>query len=111
MPLKLLKKRQGTMVQCAESVGKNILIQMMKTISQSVTLFRAYTNNCVRVTVVTELKEHGFSSDQIASDTGHKSNDSAAVYHRRIRDIEKKNSDDIFLKATSHESVKYYNAI
>ena len=67
-------------MQCAESVGKNTFGQMMKTISQSAALSRTYTNNCVRVTVATELKDHGLSNDQIASNTGHKSSDSVAVY-------------------------------
>jgi len=43
---------------------------------------------------VTELKERGFTNDEIASVTGHKSSDSVAAYHRRRRDIEKRKLSD-----------------
>ena len=82
MPLKLSKKNKDMWHNVLKVLGKHFR-SVMKTISQSAALSRTCTNNCVRVTVVTELKEHGFSNDQIASDTGHKSSDTAAVYGRR----------------------------
>ena len=49
---------------------------------------------------MTELKERGFTNDEIASVTGYKSSDSVAAYHRRRRDIEKRKlSDACRLKA------------
>ena len=57
---------------------------MMKNISRSTGLSRVYTNHCVRVTVVTELKEQGFSNDEIASLTGHKSSVSLSPEKKRL---------------------------
>ena len=82
------------MVQWSEGSWKNTLGEMMKNISRSAGFSRVYANHCVRVTVVTELKEQGFSNDEIASVTGHKSSDSVSVYHRRRRDLEKKKLSD-----------------
>ena len=44
----------------------------MKNISNKAGLSKSYTNHCVRVTVISELVEQGFSSDEIATHTGHK---------------------------------------
>jgi hypothetical protein len=50
-------------------VGKNLLQEMMKTISKDAGLSKAYTNHCPRVSLVTWLKEKEFSNDEIKSVT------------------------------------------
>jgi integrase len=70
-------------------LGKDALGKMMKNISESAKTSKIYTNHCVRVTVVSELAEKGFSSMEIASVTGHKSVESVSRYVRKQRDSEK----------------------
>lgn len=68
---------------------------MMKTISLGASLSSVYTNHCVRVTVVTNLKESGFSNDDIAGITGHKSTESVRRYIRKRKDQDKQKISDV----------------
>ena len=67
-------------------LGKNALGMMMKNISKQAKLSKSYTNHCVRVTVISELSEQGFTADEIATHTGHKKSDSVLGYIRHRRD-------------------------
>jgi len=74
----------------SRGLGRNTLETMMKTISKDAGLSTSYTNHCVRVTVVTELKEQGFSNEDITNVTGHKSASSVSRYYRQRNDSEKR---------------------
>lgn len=52
-----------------EVVGKNMLHELMKTISKEAGLSKLYTNHCPRVSLVTWLKEKEFSNDEIKAVT------------------------------------------
>ena len=58
------------------------------TTTTKVPLSRKYTNHCIRVTMVTILKEQGFSNVEICSMTGHKKPLSVERYNRKKRDSE-----------------------
>ena len=67
----------------------------MKDISEKAKLQRLYTNHCVRVTVVSNLRDAGFEAQDIAAVTGHKSTASVERYVRRKRDDEKRSVSQI----------------
>ena len=53
------------------SLRKNTLADMMPLLSVHAKLLLRYTNHCVRATVVTDLKEAGFSNHEVCAVTGH----------------------------------------
>lgn len=65
-------------------LGKNKLGDFMKTISQRAALSQIYTNHSIRATVVTTLVNDGFSTKEIKSVTGHKSDKSIDRYTKNI---------------------------
>lgn len=71
-------------------LGKNTIGDMMKEISKSANLNKIYTNHCVRVTVVNNLRNQGLTSNDIAAVTGHKNINSVDRYVRRKTDSEKR---------------------
>ena len=54
----------------------------MTKLSEKANLSKKYTNHCVRVTTVTNLKRKGYSDEDIAYVTGHKNVLSIARYNR-----------------------------
>lgn len=75
---------------CSKSVlGKNTLNELMKKISIEAKLSRAYTNHCIRATVVTELKEANVPVEEIQIVTGHKNRSSVDRYIKRVSDTKK----------------------
>ena len=92
MPIKKPKKEWYS---DKKVLGKNTLGMMMKTISLGASLSSVYTNHCVRVTVVTNLKESGFSNDDIAGITGHKSTESVRRYIRKRKDQDKQRISNV----------------
>jgi len=66
-------------------LGKNSLADMMPLLSVRAKLATRYTNHCVRASVVTDLKEAGFSNHEVCSVTGHKSELSVQSYDRLDR--------------------------
>ena len=67
-------------------VGKNSIDNLMSDLSKTIVLSKRYTNHCIRVTMITSLKEHGYSNVQISSISGHKNPHSVDKYFRRRRD-------------------------
>lgn len=102
LPLKC-RKHDKQWYSNKKVVGKNSLGEMMKKISQKANLSRIYTNHCVRVSVVSSLKESGFSLDDIQAVTGHKSTDSIRHYVRRRKDTEKQRVSDALHSNLSHQ--------
>jgi integrase len=90
-------------------LGKNTLATMMKSVSLRAKLSKAYTNHCVRATVVTELKENNVPIEDIQLVTGHKRPGSVDRYVKRISDEKKKRLSDIL--AVSLKSSKCCNAM
>ena len=56
---------------------------MMKSMSKRASLHEAYTNHNIRPTVVTTLREKGFSKEACMAVTGHKSCSSVDRYDKR----------------------------
>ena len=61
-------------------LGVKFIGGMMRTISEKYHLSTAYTNHCLRATVVTELDRAGFESKDICYATGHRSTESLKHY-------------------------------
>ena len=89
MPLKRWKEN-GIWYCDRKNLGRPSLGEMMKTISASARLSKSYTNHCVRVTVVTTLKENGFSAEDICTITGHKNVMSVNKYFKDRNDSHKR---------------------
>lgn len=92
-------------------LGRFPLGNMMKGISQEARLSQSYTNHNVRVTVVSELKDQGFSNEAICSITGHKNPASIAHYSRQRTDAAKRKicealQDGFSNKISIHQTIK-----
>ena len=70
--------------------GKNYLGNRMKSISKEAELSRAYTNHCIRATVITQLNNAGFESRTIATLSGHRNEDSIKSYCKDASSIQKR---------------------
>lgn len=85
-PSKLKSKKMKTWYTKNQKVGKNTIDTLMSDLSGTFKLSRRYTNHCIRVTMVTVLKEKGFSNSDICKYTGHKDPKSVDRYSRKRRD-------------------------
>ena len=56
----------------SQTVGKNTNDNLMANLSKKWKLSRRYANDCIRVTLVTVLKVHGYTNADICSYTGQK---------------------------------------
>jgi len=65
-------------------LGKDTLGKFMSNLSTNADLHQTYTNHCVRVTVVSVLKNRGYSNEEVASITGHKNVTSVQRYARHL---------------------------
>ena len=63
-------------------LGHNSLADMMPKLSCRAKLSQRYTNHCVRASVVTDLKDAGFSPSEVCAVTGHKDERSLQPYNR-----------------------------
>lgn len=63
-------------------IGKNTLGDLMKKLSNTLTLSKMYYNHCLRVTGINVMHESGMSHEAIATITGHKSTASVQRYIR-----------------------------
>lgn len=73
-----------------EVLGKNSLQDFMKTISRDANLHNTYTNHCIRVSLVTWLKENDIPNDQIKAVTNQKSDASIERYNKRMTSAKKR---------------------
>ena len=88
-------------------MGVNAIGSFMKNISRNANLDAVYTNHCVRVTVVSTLKDKGLESNDIAAVTGHKNIQSVEKYVRRKSDTQKRSVSQMLsssLESSSWES-------
>lgn len=85
-PCKLVSKKKTTNFCEGVKLGKNYLDNFMKKLSHLLSLSKQYTNHCIRVTLVTTLKESGFSNTDISTITGHRNPQSVDRYNRKRRD-------------------------
>ena len=67
------------------ALGHNTLSDMMPLLSTRANLSMRYTNHCVRASVVTDLKDAGFSNHEVCAVTGHKNESSVQSYDRLDR--------------------------
>ena len=65
-----------------QRVGTLTHNKFMSNITEKLSLTTRYTNHCIRVTGITNLKRGAFSAKQVMSVSGHKSVDSLAIYER-----------------------------
>ena len=73
-------------------MGHNTLSDMMPLLSTRANLSKRYTNHCVRASVVTDLKDTGFSDHEVCI-TGHKNESSIQSYERLDRAGSRRPSD------------------
>lgn len=85
-PCKTHSKKISEWYAPVQTVGKNTIDNLMANISSDLKLSRRYTNHCIRVTLVTVLKENGYTNTDICSYTGHKNPQSVERYARKRRD-------------------------
>ncbi|CAC5375819.1 unnamed protein product [Mytilus coruscus] len=67
-----------------QSLGKNTLSSLMRTISQQARLSREFTNHSIRATSITVLDINKFSDRDIMSVSGHKSESSIKNYTGKV---------------------------
>lgn len=103
MPLKI-KNDSSIWYSSKRPLGKNAIGNMMKDISKSANLNRIYTNHCVRVTVINNLRDQGLAVNDIAAVTGHKNVTSVERYVRRKTESEKRNVSQMLSKPLSQQS-------
>ena len=89
----------------SRKVGKNTVDNLMSNLSTELKLSRRYTNHCIRVTMVTVLKENGFSNSEICSYTGHKNPQSVDRYSRKRRDEDFEGMSSALSSGTSSQRV------
>ena len=68
------------MITFSSVMGHNLLKNMMPLLSLRAKLSTRYTNHCVRASVVTDLKNAGYSNHEVCSVTGHKNESSLQHY-------------------------------
>lgn len=67
-------------------LGKDKLGNMMARISNLAGLSKRYTNHCLRPTYITQLKDAGFSNEEVCVLTGHKDERTVKKYDKRKSD-------------------------
>ena len=84
----LCKSSKITSFCTNQPLGKHSIDNLMAKLSAQLHLSRRYTNHCIRVTMITVLKENGFSNTDISLMTGHKNPLSVERYARKRRDTD-----------------------
>ena len=82
-------------------LGKETLGKFMTSLSKNAKLHETYTNHCVRVTVVSVLKNQGYSNEEVASITGHKNLQSVQKYARHLNNASLQKISDSLDKCKS----------
>ena len=67
---------------CNQKIGNNTHNLFMATVTEKLKLQTRYTNHCIRVTGITNLRRGSFNAKQVMSVSGHKSVDSLAIDER-----------------------------
>ena len=108
LPMPLKKPSDDGIWYCSKrSLGKNTIGKMMVDISKAANLGKRYTNHCVRVTVVSNLRDNGVQPADIAAVTGHKNINSVEKYVRRKRDAEKENVSTILSNSMTTQHTEF----
>lgn len=97
-PLFLKVGKNGTFSK--QVIGKCTLGDFMKNLSKKINLQKMYTNHCIRVTVVTVLKEQCVADRDVMLITGHKNSRSIERYERKRRD---RDFRELSIKLSSRE--------
>lgn len=105
-PCKLTSKKSEKWFSSIQPVGKNTIDNLMSTLSRDLNLSRRYTNHCIRVTLVTVLKENGYSNSDICSYTGHKNPQSVDRYSRKRRDEDFEEMSSALHQGTSSSRIE-----
>ena len=72
-----------------QPLGHNTLAKMMKNLSEAAKLSSVYTNHCVRVTSIVNMKEAGAEDRKICAISGHRNLQSLQAYDRPThRDVQ-----------------------
>ena len=72
-----------------QPLGHNTLAKMMKNLSEAAKLSSVYTNHCVRVTSIVNMKEAGAEDRKICAISGHRNIQSLQAYNRPThRDVQ-----------------------
>lgn len=100
-------KTHSQMTFCKKQViGKHSIDNLMPHLSAKLHLSQRYTNHCIRVTMVTVLKENGYSNSDIARVTGHKNPLSVERYSRKRRDTEFENMAEALHSGNTSRNVE-----
>ena len=95
-----------------QPLGKHSIDNLMSNLSRKIDLSRMYTNHCIRVTMITGLKEHGFSNAEISDISGHKNPHSVDRYFRRRKDEDLENmADSLHLESSASASLVHVQKI
>jgi len=81
-----LKVTKANELSIKSVLGKCTLGDFMKRLSANLRLSKTYTNHCIRVTVVTVMREQSVPNSDIMLITGHKNARSVDRYDRKRRD-------------------------
>lgn len=101
---------QNGRLSTAAALGKTSLDNLMKRLSNTLELSKKYTNHCIRVSVVTVMREQGASTNDIMLVTGHKNAASVHRYERKRRDEDLRViSKKLTLATTSSPNEDYEN--
>lgn len=76
-------------------VGKDILGNMLKKISNAANCSKTYTNHCLRATTISLLNDKGYTSRDIMTVSGHHSETSIKNYCKTSSATKRKMSDEI----------------
>ena len=71
-------------------VGPHPLDNFMKNLSKKLGLFIAYTNHCIRSTVIGKLDDAGYEARHNRTVSGHKSDKTIKCYARQVSDTKKR---------------------
>lgn len=84
-------------------LSKNKIGSLMATLSKEAKLSRAYTNHCVRTTVITILDSQGYEPRHIMSVSGHKKVESIQSYTTKTTTAKKRQMSDSLANALCPE--------
>lgn len=104
-PSKMKSKRPKSCFTPNTKVGKCTIDNLMSNLSSKCNLSRRYTNHSIRVTLITILKEGGFSNTDISAITGHKNPMSVERYNRKRRDQDFESMAEVAHVGTSSKIV------
>ena len=86
--------------------GKDYLGNIMKMLSQKLSLTKDYTNHCIRSTVVSNMIDNGHDVSDVAAVTGHKSSDALRKYASYKRESQVQSFSETLNKTLHKPAIK-----